>query len=57
MGRREALGKVAGVGRELGRAREGGLGLLGGEALGIHHRLAVSRLQMQPTLTLCDRQP
>src|SRR5208282_1184755 len=38
---REAFGKVAGDRCELGRAREGVLGLLRGEAPGIHHRLAV----------------
>ena len=52
MARREAVGEVIGLSRELRRAREGGLGFLGGEPLGPHHRLAVGRLQMQPPLPL-----
>ena len=47
VGRREALGKVVGIGRKLGRAREGGLGFVGGEALGVHHRLAIVGLKLQ----------
>ena len=50
--RREAVRKVVGLGGEFRRAREGGLGFLGGEPLGPHHRLAVGRLQMQPPLAL-----
>ena len=49
---RSAPAKSSVVGRELRGAREGGLGFLGGEALGPHHRLAVGRLQMQPALAL-----
>ena len=48
MARREALEKSSVLGRKLRRAREGGLGFLGGEAFGPHHRLAVVGLQLQP---------
>ena len=47
MGRREALRKVDALRREFGGPRESGFGLLGGEALGIHHRSAVVGLQPQ----------
>ena len=43
----EAFREIIGFGRELGSAREGGLGFLGSESLGHHHRLAVGRLQVQ----------
>ena len=51
---REALRKVIAPRRELRRARNSGLGFLGGVALGIHHRLAVGRLEMQPALAFGD---
>src|SRR5271165_789730 len=50
--RREALGEVVAVRRELRRAREGGFCFIGGEAFGIHHRLPVGGLETQPPLAL-----
>ncbi len=53
MERREPLRKVEGLRREVGGAGERGLGFLGGEAPGPHHRLTVGSLQLKTLVRSC----